>query len=203
MGMRSQIYVRFDGEDKKGLIANYYGWNFGERMISRASWGIAHILDSLNFNYDLFYADKTNVKKLSRVFDVNFDLHDVAISCDIIAEYNELFSDEDFNNCVFKEQDNNDGKLFVDIHKDGVKYAFLDSDADTDNIMDAEAYMCWDIGEEWRNNLSEDEVKTCEGNIKYISENATLMTKEEIEAFIAYDYTGEREHSEKTKIERE
>lgn len=59
--------------------------------------------------------------------------------------------------------------------------------------MDGEAYMCWNDNEKWRENqyLSKKDVKTCEENIKYITENATLMTKEEVEEFINYDYMEE------------
>lgn len=39
--------------------------------------------------------------------------------------------------------------------------------------------------------LSAEAVKTCEENIKFISENAILMTKEEVEEFINYDYIRE------------
>lgn len=34
MGQRSQIYIRYENGEKKGLIANYYSWNYGEKMIS-------------------------------------------------------------------------------------------------------------------------------------------------------------------------
>ena len=40
MGQRSQIYVRYN---KKLVIANYYQWNYGEQMISRARYGIEYI----------------------------------------------------------------------------------------------------------------------------------------------------------------
>lgn len=44
MGQRSQIYVRYNKSNtQKGLIANYYSWNYSERMISRARWGIEFI----------------------------------------------------------------------------------------------------------------------------------------------------------------
>ena len=192
MGQRSQIYVRYNNGNKKGLIANYYSWNYGERMISRAKWGIYHILE--NLKYDWYYKDKTHATKLSRIFDTNFDMQDIAISCDIIAERAELYPEENFNDSVFLMQDNNDGKLLMDINTDGIKYAFLNRDANLDHIMDGEAYMCWDDEENWRENkyLSKEAVKTCEDNIKYISENATLMTKEEVIEFITYDYVEEK-----------
>ena len=43
MGQRSQIYVRLkDKEGNKYLIAKYFQWNYGERMISRAKYGIEY-----------------------------------------------------------------------------------------------------------------------------------------------------------------
>ena len=58
--------------------------------------------------------------------------------------------------------------------------------------MDGEEYMCWDTSdsEDWRKNayLSEEEIKTCEENIQYISNHAVLMTAEEVEEFVTYDY---------------
>lgn len=188
MGQRSQIYVRYNKGNKKGLIANYYSWNYGERMISRARWGIEGILETLK--YPWYYENPEHVTQLSRILDTNFDMKDVAISCDILSEREELFPEEDFNEYVFKMQDNNNGKLFIDICSDIIKYAFLDRDANPDNIMDGETYMCWDDDNMWRQShyLSGLEVKTCEDNIKFITENATLMTKDEILEFISYNY---------------
>ena len=79
MGQRSQIYARFNEDNKKGLIANYYQWNYGERMISRAKWGIEHIKNTLK--YDWYYRQESNVTRLSRIFDTNFDMKDIQISC--------------------------------------------------------------------------------------------------------------------------
>lgn len=188
MGQRSQIYVRFNVGDKKGLIANYYQWNYGERMISRARAGIEKILETLK--YEWYYTTKSNVTKLSRILDANFDMRDVQLSVDIINEHSVEFPEKQFNEYVFFTQDNNDGKLIVDILPDGVKYAFLDYDASSDAIMDGEAYMKWDVSKEWRKygNLEEDEIRTCEDNIEYINTHATLMTKEEVREFLFYDY---------------
>ena len=36
--------------------------------------------------------------------------------------------------------------------------------------------------------LNKEEIDTCKENIKFISENATLMTRQELEEFINYDY---------------
>ena len=43
MGQRSQIYLRHNGDL---VFANYYQWNYGERMVSRARWGIGYIKHS-------------------------------------------------------------------------------------------------------------------------------------------------------------
>ena len=44
MGQRSQIYIRIKDEDgNTTLFAKYFQWNFGERMISRARYGIEYI----------------------------------------------------------------------------------------------------------------------------------------------------------------
>lgn len=191
MGQRSQIYVRFNNEDGKGLIANYYQWNYGERMVSRAKWGIDLIKETLKYHW--YYQQKSNAIRLSRIFDTNFDMKDIQISCDIIAEYKEDFQDfpeTKFNDYVFKMQDNNDGKLVIDINKDIIKYAFLDCNANSDNIMNGELYMIWDNGENWAESqyITKQDISICKEDIKYISENAELMTKEEVEEFINYNY---------------
>jgi hypothetical protein len=135
----------------------------------------------------------TETEKLKRYLDVNFDMQDIVIGCDIIKEYeeDEYWKDNNytFNDYIFKCQDNNDGQLFIDI-KDGViKYAFLDSDCNTDKIMSAARYMNWDC-KGWRENeyIDDEQKALCENNIKAIKKLATLMTKEEVEEFINADY---------------
>lgn len=191
MGQRSQIYVRYNNGDKKGLVANYYQWNYGERMISRARYGIESINEYLK--YDWYFTQEHNVEKMRRMFDVNFDMKDIVMSQDIIEEWKTDFSDEDFNDYVFKMQDNNDGKLLVDIQKDKVKYAFLDYSADSDNIMNGEDYMVWNDNKDWRKSeyITKEGIKACEENITEISKMAELMTKEEVEEFINYNYVEE------------
>ena len=55
MGQKSQIYVRFD---KELVVANYYRWNYGERMISRARYGIEYIKDCLLEYKNWIFNDK-------------------------------------------------------------------------------------------------------------------------------------------------
>ena len=85
MGQRSQIFVRYQETDgPRKLVARYYGWNYGERMISRAR----HTMEWLKENYELisFYAEK-----IPRILDTNFDMRDCVISSDILKEYQELY----------------------------------------------------------------------------------------------------------------
>lgn len=200
MGQRSQIYLRYNG---KLLFANYYQWNYGEQMISRARWGIEYVKDFVDAKYDFVFRDSAYITRISRVFDTNFDVKDVAISCDIVKEWEEQFSNEPFNDVVFNEQDNNDGQLYVDIKDDKIFYCFRDwtrheDGITTDVIMDASEYMDWDCPH-WDSKsehnpaydseyLSEEVIKTCEDNIKAIEEMAELMTMEQLDDFIHGEY---------------
>lgn len=116
MGQRSQIYVRYN---KKLVVANYYQWNYGERMISRARHGIEYIKDNLLEYRNFIFNDPFQMERLSRIFDTNFDMKDVQISTNIIEEWKDQFFDDNFNDVVFWWQDNNDDRLFVDILEDG------------------------------------------------------------------------------------
>lgn len=193
MGQRSQIYVRYNN---KIIIANYYQWNYGERMISRARYGIEYIKHYIDNEFDFVFSDKQYIKKISRIFDANFDMKDVALSSNIFDEFKEekKYCQENnievgFNDFIFKHQDNNDGKLFVDIQDNKIKYAFTDYVCE--KVMNAEQYMIWDM-EDWTEKLkeyeSEDAIKTCQENMEEISKMAILMTKEELEELINYNY---------------
>lgn len=97
----------------------------------------------------------TDTESLVRILDTNFDMRDVVISADIVQEYKEYYMEEDINNAlfskyVFKEQDNNDGKLLIDVTPEGIiKYAFLDYACDASHIMSASEYMEWNM-EGWQ-----------------------------------------------------
>lgn len=187
MGQRSQIYVRYQKDGVNYLTARYYQWNYGERMISRCRHSLGWI--EVMMSYDWYLMRET--EKLKRILDVNFDMHDVMIGYDIIKEWEECDWKEEtsFKEYVFLTQDNNDGKLFIDI-KDGViKYAFLDYDCNTNRVMSAAQYMQWDCPSWRKSEYIDDEQKAlCEANIKAIKKMAKLMTKEEVEEFINADY---------------
>lgn len=59
MGQRSQIYVRASGQL---IVANYYQWNYAERMISRARYGIEYI-DSVKDYSDWIFLRDVNVEQ--------------------------------------------------------------------------------------------------------------------------------------------
>ena len=187
MSEAAQIYVRYNGKKGRGLIANYYSWCYGERLVSRARYGIEWIIEKLSSKrlHDRWY-----LIRLSRILDTNFDMKDVTISQDIIKERLDRYPEDNFRESVFLTQQNDDGKLFIDICKDFVKYAFTDRDANLEHIMDAESYMVWNVGPEWRCNphIEKDMIAACDENIKYLSEHAQLMTPEELEDFINCEY---------------
>lgn len=187
MGQRSQIFIRYEKDNQKQLIARYYQWNYGERMISRARYGIEWL--KKNHKYLWF-----NENKIPRIFDTNFDMIDCVISQDILEEYKQdiYFNKKyDINEYLFELQDNNDGKLFVDILADGtVKYALLDSR--NKKIMSCSEYMRWDISKDWnapRNSSEEEIINICTKNIRAVTKMAKKMTKEEVEEFMKYDYS--------------
>ena len=193
MGQRSQIYVRCTNkEGEKYLYARYYGWNYGERMISRAKHSLEWI-KSIKNNFWIFSGEP---QRLIRILDTNFDMQDVVISSDLIKEWNEDFPEENFNNYVFKWADNNDGKLFIDINEneDVIKYAFTDG-YNMDRVMSAAQYMNWNH-KKWRDSkyIDKEQKALCEKNIRQIPRLAKLMTIKELNDFINDDY-GYKSHS--------
>ena len=195
MGQRSQIYVRIKGKEKIDLIAQYYQWNFAERMISRAKFGIEWIKENVK------YLDwKEKQVKLGRILDTNFDMIDIVLSSDIIKEYEEYIkwlkendkcididNTDGFRNYVFIGQDNNDGKLFIDVDVENKTIKFCLTDCDL-NILSPKAYMDWDY-EDWKDSeyLPKEAKRTCEDNIEYL-ETIEQMTDDDLQDFINYDY---------------
>lgn len=187
MGQRSQIFVRYEENGQKKMIARYYQWNYGERMISRARYGIEWLKDMYKYTFEFS-------RKLYRILDTNFDMIDCVISSDIIKE----FIDNDWgndgytlNNFMFYAQDNNDGKLFIDVLSNGtIKYAFLDYD--NKKIMSGTEYMRWDRGKKWREPteyFDQEDIEICVKNIKEINKMATKMKADEVKEFMGMDYS--------------
>ena len=197
MGQRSQIYIRNNNPkygDKPILKAIYFQWNYGERMISRARTLVEWIVDYY-FEHDYY----VEMDKLFELAKINFDMQDCANVLDIIAEYKRYLPDYikmNPNDVIFYD-DNNDGKLFIDIDEKNkaVKYAF--TDYDNTLKMNAREYIAWDlIGEhtgEWEEAIKKDYdyldfLEYTRKNIEYIEENAELMTDYELKDYLSYDY---------------
>lgn len=188
MEQRSQIYVRYTKDGKHYLTARYFQWNYGERMISRCRYSLEWIEKTISANW-YFTKEKT---KLERILDVNFDMVDVQFGCDIVKEFLEYGDDYSFIDYIFKMQDNNDGKLFIDISDGQLKYCFLDYDCNTENIMDAAGYMAWN-SKNWEQSkyIDDEQKERCRENLKVIGKIAELMTTEEAEDFINCIYEEE------------
>lgn len=187
MGQRSQIFVRYEKNRRKELVARYYQWNFGERMISRARYSIEWLKETYKYPWEI-------ESKLYRILDTNFDMIDCVISIDLIKEfkeYKELWNGYTLGEYLFLEQTDNDGKLLLDVLPDGnIKYAFLNHN-DVFHLS-ADEYMKWDVGQSWQNPsdfLSKEDIDICKKNIEEINKITMLMTKEEVEEFVSFDYS--------------
>lgn len=183
MGQRSQIYIRFydKNENRQELCALYFQWLYGDFMISRARHGIEWMQER---KFDMWYYKKY----LQKVFEVNFDIRDVTFSCDILKEWAEFekLGGTTARNYIFYGQDNNDGKLFIDIDKDGnIKYCFTDDEL---NILSAENYMKWDEPD-FLKRPNKNAIETCKNNIEWLNNNAVLMNRKELNNFIDADYS--------------
>ena len=202
MGQRSQIYIRYNvncnGCNYKGLIARYFGWNYGERMISRARYVIEEISEEF-LRYKYFFRDEEKLEKLVRFCETNFDMKDIVRSLDIIEDVKEsaeCVGDIDYHDSGYIfDQDNNDGQLFIDVTDSGIKYCFMQF-YDEGEPMDGEHYMKWNCEciahPDWHvpyEYMNEETIAYTEGNIKAIDEMAVLMLPEEIKAFVTDDYS--------------
>lgn len=196
MGQRSQIFIRYNANKEKGtentytekhLMALYFGWNYGERMISRAAGLVGWIKEHENYRDYEF-------QKLPIIASVNFDMRDYLETTDLIKEYIEYGKNCDTLNGYIFNEDNNDGKLLIDLSNDGkIKYAFLDYDNEW--LGDAESYYEWDChGEVY--DIDDDETRkyTCR-NADFLNntDGVELMSAEEAEAFLSDDYTSIKE----------
>lgn len=201
MGQRSQIYIRITDNynEYPKLYAKYFQWNYGERMISRARHGIEYIKDSMEY-----ISHDSVQEKINRIFDINFDMKDIAFTSDLIKEWVEDFRKHYTQvEYIFTNTANNDGKLFIDVNANGeIKICFTDYDL---NILSPEEYMDWDF-ENWQNSeyLSKEDREICKNNIEYINQNVKFMAEEELEEFINYDYSKQIEElAEKLGIKLE
>ena len=188
MGQRSQIYVIYkDNQNRDCISATYFQWNYGERMISRARYLMGWIKAQNNLCSNL-YSDYLPfiAHKIRYIASVNFDYKDVIIGQDLIEEWKDYKQggvlNTDLNDYIFNA-DNNDGCLFIDARiPKQLKYAFTTYDY-KDGVMGPEAYLKWDnVPQNIRN------AKFTKRNINWITHNAKLMKKKELEAILKTNY---------------
>lgn len=188
MGQRSQIYVIYkDNQNRDCISATYFQWNYGERMISRARYLMGWIKAQNNL-YSILYSDYLPfvVHKIRYIASVNFDYKDVTIGTDLVEEWKNYKTggvlNTDLNDYIF-HADNNDGCLFIDARiPKQLKYAFTTDDY-KDGVMGPEAYLKWDkVPQNIRN------AKFTKRNINWITHNAKLMKKKELEAILKATY---------------
>ena len=191
MGQRSQIFIRYN---KKLIVANYYQWNYGERMISRARSIIEYLKEECLQYSEWYFKQEYNITKAQNYCDVNFDMKDMVLHSDIFKEFKE-FGSSSFNKFAFKEQDNNDGKLLIDIDNNDISYCLLDYRNET--ILNAEDYLKWDCADEdglhyskvnWEKHYPAKCIDYTKENIKFINENAKLMTEDQVKDYLEYNY---------------
>ena len=188
MGQRSQIYVIYkDKQNRDCISATYFQWNYGERMISRARYLMGWIKAQNNLCSNL-YSDYLPfvAHKIRYIASVNFDYKDVTIGTDLIEEWKNYKTggvlNTDLNDYIF-HADNNDGCLFIDARiPKQLKYAFTTDDY-KDGVMGPESYLKWDdVPQKIRN------TKFTKRNINWITHNAKLMKKKELEAILKATY---------------
>lgn len=183
-----QIYVRYPYKGTKKLIARDFGWCYGARLVSRARWIVEWINGTTDGDFRGYLSVRECLEKFLRVIDTNFDMKDVAISGDIVQEWRDELDNDDFADYVFRSQNSSNGQLFIDLLDDGsIRYAFWNSEEE--KLMDASAYMTWNNAA-WENgDESEyDDFNVCRENITALESYATLMTADELRAFIEYPY---------------
>ena len=187
MGQRSQIYVIYkDNQNRDCISATYFQWNYGERMISRARYLMGWIKAQNNLCSNL-YSDYLPyvAHKIRYIASVNFDYKDVVIGQDLIEEwkaYKQGVPNANLNDYIFNA-DNNDGCLFIDARiPQQLRYAFTTYDY-KDGVMGPEAYLKWDgTPQKIR------DTKFTKRNINWITHNAKLMKKKELEAILRTTY---------------
>lgn len=183
MGQRSQIYVIYkDSQNRDCISATYFQWNYGERMISRARYLMAWIKrNSMGYtNYLAYMADK-----IRYIASANFDYKDVVIGTDLVEEWKEIkkhYPKTSLNDYIFNAN-NNDGRLFIDVRVPfHLCYAFTGYNY-KDGVMGPEAYLKWDgMPQKIRG------TKFTKRNINWITHNAKLMKKKELETILKTIY---------------
>lgn len=182
MGQRSQIYIHFNVSRNEGMIARYFQWNHGRYMVSRARSVIELLKKYLQYP-QISFSGKSDILKLSRFCDIDFDMRDIGISADILEVCRKL---QKFDKDSVFGQPNNDGQLLIDVTDNGIRYCFIEYYTDP-NPMNAEQYMKWNTECETYPDRHEPDDYT-ERNIAFIDTVAELMTEQEVREFLDRDY---------------
>ena len=189
MGQRSQIYVIYkDNQNRDCISAIYFQWNYGERMVSRARYLMGWLKDQDSFyvtdSYNIFSLSYV-AYKIRYIASVNFDYKDVVIGQDLVEEwkaYKQGVPNANLNDYIFNA-DNNDGCLFIDARiPSNLRYAFTTYNY-KDGVMEPEAYLKWD-----KTPQKIRDTKFTKRNINWITHNAKLMKKDELEAILRATY---------------
>ncbi len=210
MGQRSQIYVRItqrdkDDEIRQDLVPMYYGWNYGERMVSRVASTVEWLENSARY-----YFSGNHREKLEKILSVNFDMKDVVDARNIFLDTADLYADKKaypkgaaLNDEIFWGQDNNDGKAFIDVYvddkKDEVTIRTCFTDSELRKPLSAMEYLDWNLGEDdktWfvvnrEKPLEEFDWETVDYTLKntfFIKQHSELMSERKLQEFLDCNY---------------
>lgn len=183
MGQRSEIYIVFEmANGRKKITARYFGWNYGERMISRvrytAAWLQSRIKNSIVSKDDLI-----------SIVETNFDMIDHIQTGRI-----EPATLKPFKMHFYDDGSLNDGRAFIYVSLKGeIKYCFTNNHDFTP--LDCDNYMLFDTEcnyeyAQWKNEEYKNSKKMskCRRNIKWLSKHAKVMTQKELDDFLAAEY---------------
>jgi hypothetical protein len=178
MGQRSEIYVAVEKQDgTKQMTARYFSWNYAERMISRVAFTSKWLQARQLYGF--------NKEDLISIIETNFDMVD-----HIASERIEPSTTKPFKLHCSIDNGLNDGRAFIFINKEGkIKYCFTENHAL--KPLDCNKYMLFDTkdcypnrqwgNKEYRNSTK---MKSCRNNIKWLKQNAEVMTQKELDEFL-------------------
>lgn len=178
MGQRSEIYVAYETKNGKKIVGRWFGWNYGERMISRVTYTAEYL--KAHIEYEI------RKESLVSIIETNFDFVDHQVTDNLVGERNGkagINIEEGWNGL-------NDGRAFIYIALDGtISYCFTNNHElkplNCDEYMLFDTESCYDEYK-WSNETfrKSDKMKKCRSNIKWLKENAKVMTQKELEEFI-------------------
>lgn len=180
MGQRSEIYVAYETNAGKEIVGRYFGWNYGERMISRVAYTALYLKNHIQYG----------IKKesLVPVIEMNFDMVDHQITESLV------YDGRGKQKISVSDDGLNDGRAFIYITLDGsISYCFTNNHElkplDCDEYMLFDTESCYDeykwSNEEYRKS---NKMKKCRSNIRWLKKNAKLMSQKELEEFINAKY---------------